>query len=465
MISKKQLEIINELLKKEIKEGKEVCLTVSTPSMKPILDSEDEIIVKYCDIKELSKGDIILYEDDGNFYSHRFLSRKYKNGQPLLVIKSDNSFHKLLLPENQFLGKVIKIKKKIEFTNLITETRENRVSSLFYFYFKNRKENLSEEFLKLLEKDYYQTLCRNILIWEEIKPIIKTFEENKTDIILLKGIFLSMVVYSSPGLRPVGDIDVLVRTKDILKVDKILNNFGYFPVDIKPSNIKIDDIGYLTTLDYRNNKNFSIHLHYHLVNSTVPNFSYISRINMDRIFEKAEVIEKDGIKFLTLSPEHLIIYLCEHGLRVTHSLSKLIFLTDISYSINYYKDRINWDFLIKESYSFGLERMVYFSLYTVNKVLKIEIPEKVLSSLKPKRITLGEKFFLSCVLKNRSFSGLSWFIHLAMNKNIFQKTKFIFRTFFPPKRVLAQQNYISQINYSHYFSRLKQILFHIKIIP
>jgi len=371
-----------------------------------------------------------------------------------------------------------KIKKDFDWDYLLNQARKNTVSPLLYFSLKEEKKNLPKEFFEEIKKDYYQTLARNILIQEEIKPILQSFEEKKIKVILLKGVALGITAYPSPGLRPMSDVDILVKDNDLLKVNHVLNRAGYFPADINPEDLELPPhptpsplrgeegkergIGYLTTLDYRN-KNLSLHLHRHLVNSTVPNFSYISKIRMVKIFEKAKIVEKDGMKFLTLCPEHLIIYLCEHSLRVPHSLSKLIFLTDISQVIRYYRNEIDWGFLIKESYNFGLEKMVYYGLFAVNKTLGTRIPTEVLPSLKPRRFTLSEKIFLFLLSKNRRAPGYSYLIHLAMNRNLKEKIRFIYRTLFPPKKILAQRNYIpeSRVSYLHYLRRGREVLRHL----
>ncbi|MCK4244328.1 MAG: signal peptidase I, partial [Candidatus Omnitrophica bacterium] len=177
--------------------------------------------------------------------------------------------------------------KDFDWDYLLDEVRRNGVSSLLYFSQKEEKENLPKEFFEQIKKDYYQTLTRNILIQEEIKPILKSFEEKNIKVILLKGIALGTTVYSSPGLRPMSDVDILIKDEDLLEVNHILNRFGYFSTDVNPENLELGKIGYLTTLDYRN-KNLSFHLHRHLVNSTIPNFSYISKIKMERIWQKAK---------------------------------------------------------------------------------------------------------------------------------------------------------------------------------
>ncbi len=183
---------------------------------------------------------------------------------------------------------------------------------------------------------------------------------------------------------------------------------------------------------------------------------------MENIWQKAQPIEKSGTQILVLSPEHQIIYLCEHSMRVTHSFRQLIFHADISQAIYFYRDKIDWDVLLKDSYNFGLERMVYCGLYAVSKVLDTKIPSDILPKLKPKRFNLGERKFLSLLAENRSSSGFSYFVHLAMNKKPSDKIKFLFRTLFPPKEMLAQKKGIppSKISAFHYLSRVKDVLGH-----
>lgn len=341
---------------------------------------------------------------------------------------------------------------------LLNTARKNRVSSFLYFYQKEEKEGFPKNFFKELEKDYYYTSANNTFIWEKIKPILRSLEEKNIRVILLKGIALGASIYPSVGLRPMSDVDILIKDEDIFKVDEILNSFGYFSANINPRDIELGKTEYLTTLWYAG-KNLSLHLHRHLINSTVPSFSYISKINMERIWQKAKLMEMFGVKALVLSPEYLIIYLCEHSLKVTHSLSRLIFLADISQAINYYQDKIDWDFLVKESSNFGLERMVYCGLYCVNRILRTELPSGILSTLKPKRLSLGEKISLSLIAKNRSFPGLSHFIHLAMNKGLLEKARFILRTLFPPRHVLAQRYCIpeSKWSYFYYLYRIREV--------
>lgn len=115
---------------------------------------------------------------------------------------------------------------------------------------------------------------------------------------------------------------------------------------------------------------------------------------------------------MMLRPEHMIIYLCEHALRVGHSFDRLILVCDIFFSIKAFEKLIDWDFIVEES---------------------------------------------------RRIRGSSYFIYLAMNRGLFAKLGFITRTFFPPAQILLQRQYRKDAEFSNslYLLRIGEIFSHI----
>jgi hypothetical protein len=124
---------------------------------------------------------------------------------------------------------------------------------------------------------------------------------------------------------------------------------------------------------------------------------------------------------------------------------------------------LDWNKLVDESFKFRLSRMVYLSLYFTSQFLGTGIPEDILLKLKPERLSLGEKIFVKSVLNNRHVAGLSYLVHLAMNRGFSRKMKFVWRTFFPPLRILAQKNYCrpEKISPIHYLRRINEVFSHI----
>jgi len=314
-----------------------------------------------------------------------------------------------------------------------------------------------------LRKDYYLSATKNTLIFNETENILNVFNEAGLRVIVLKGAALAETAYNNLALRPMSDVDLLVKKEDLFSIDEQLKGIGYFPSDRSVDDIDLSST-YLTTLDYRNTSanSPSFHIHWHFVNSSIPNYSYIHNIEMEDIWQDAEKVNIANVETLIMAPHHLIIHLSEHALRVTHSLSKLSLLCDINEAINSYKDRLDWERLIKYSLKFKLDRMVYISLYFTSKFLTAKIPEGVLLRLRPKHFSLGERIFINAISNNDRPSGLSYLVHLSMNRGLFRKVRFVGRTFFPPRHIIAQRRYIpqSRTSYKDYLRRINEVFLH-----
>ena len=312
-----------------------------------------------------------------------------------------------------------------------------------------------------LKKDYYLSATKNTLIFEELGKVLGLFNQSKLQIIVMKGAALAETIYGNLALRPMSDVDLLVKKEDLHQVDELLKKLGYSPADRAVDDVDFTST-YLTTLDYRNpvKNSPSFHVHWHFVNSTIPNESYINHIKMDDIWQDAVRTNIADIETWVMAPHHLLIHLSEHALRVTHSLNKLSYFCDIDRAINYYGKGLDWDLLIQDTLKFNLNKMVYTTLYFSAYFIKAKVPEDVLLRLKPERFSIPEKIFMRKIAENKRAAGMSYLIHLSMNKGLAKKLKFVGRTLFPPKDILAQRSYISKadMNYRYYLNRIREVL-------
>lgn len=274
-------------------------------------------------------------------------------------------------------------------------------------------------------------------------------------IILLKGVSLLNTVYSRDlGSRHLGDVDILIRKEDFLPLKEYLSGKGY----IFHNNIdSLGESNYLNSVTCRKEERFwpSFHIHWHLNNASSPNLAFSAKINLEKIWQEAQLL--NGYKNIwIMSPHHQLIHLCEHALK--HSYGQAYFLKDINRVIKYYQNTLDWNKLILEAQDFDLTRAVYYTLYFAHRLTGAEIPDFVLFSLKPKRFTFLEKRFMNAVLHNRVSSHLSDVVYLAMNKTIFNKLKFIFRAFIPPCNAMGQikNSLPSRVNPLDYLMRLRR---------
>ena len=101
---------------------------------------------------------------------------------------------------------------------------------LLYYKLKERGylKLLNDQLVSYLEEIFNQNLKRNESLVEEVYEISKVLSDNNVDHVFLKGAALLKSLYSEKvGVRMLGDIDILVKEKDIEKVEQLFVSLNY----------------------------------------------------------------------------------------------------------------------------------------------------------------------------------------------------------------------------------------------
>ncbi|KPK96863.1 MAG: hypothetical protein AMJ95_11975 [Omnitrophica WOR_2 bacterium SM23_72] len=324
------------------------------------------------------------------------------------------------------------------------------------------RELFPEDILTQLRAIYQTVLARNLLHHQTLKKISERFNQEGIPFIVLKGLSLAEGVYQDAGLRPTGDLDILVKRMDVLMADRILNGFDYK----KP--FHSSDLSRISYSAYRNSLLYyqpqahppHIHLFWHIINLYPYDENILNKIDIEKIWDDAVEIRIANIALKTFSIYHQIIYLCLHAL--THLYRPLILLCDIDKLISLEGEKIDWDILIQESFNFGLSKAVYHGLYVASQVLGTDIPAVVLHQLKPTRISLFEQRFTdSFLLAEQPLNEtlMHFLFYFGMNDTLAKKLNFSRRMLFPPQEELSliRQKDDSRPKLFEYFRRLLQL--------
>ena len=348
--------------------------------------------------------------------------------------------------------------------------REGVSAVLFHNITSHRLDDLvPQAHLMALSDQYHANLKRNLSIIGALRDVLAAVQQDGISCIVLKGIALAERIYPNIAMRGMSDVDILIRKADLFRVDDYLSSLGYAARDSTATKAIHNPAGYLASLEYRKHdpSPLNLHVHWHPVNTSVPAAVFADRIDTNRLWDNAVTNDIADSRALMLSPEHLVIYLCEHALRIGHSFDRLILICDIFYALKTIENVIDWDFMIEESRLFNLSRFVYHGLSIVKHHTSLGIPDECIAKLRPPDLSRGEKYFLKLQFKNRRIRGSSYFIYLAMNRGLRAKIKFITRTFFPPARILQQRQYRKDNEFSkslyllrigEIFSQMKKIL-------
>jgi len=328
-----------------------------------------------------------------------------------------------------FLSQVVSDPKPSE-AHILKEAMAEGTAYLLYQTMKEEADSeLQSSWLYLtLQKSYYQNLAQNIK-WSE--HFLKDFPDitNRSSTILLKGISLLNTVYHNPGLRHLGDIDLLIRKSDYPYLREKLESADYVFSDEMQELADPRDLNSILC-----NKNSppipqpALHIHWNLINTVLPVSLTNPQVDLDALWKQSAPLPSHP-SLRVLSPTHQIIYYAYHHLK--HSFDRLIRLHDLDLTIRYYQDSVDWSEVLNETHRFNLARTVYYPFHLAKHLLATPIPSSVIDNLKPKNFSLLENRMLQCIDRGGKPIYAHAVVYLALQKGWHHKFRFLYRCFFP----------------------------------
>ena len=329
------------------------------------------------------------------------------------------------------------LKADLDWNYILNRAATEGVSSLLFYNLIRIEDTVlpPRAILQKLEHEYLQTTFRNLKFLGERDRILQLLQQTGIPALGLKGGFLIDNVYHNLSLRPMSDLDILIKKEHLDQVHQQLIRLGY------TCGLSEDDIyrrqsqtsRYLNSVVYTRHEDLRLclNLHWHLHNSGFPLYMH-TNIQMEKIWQQTKVGANGQ---LTMAPHHLLIHLAEHAFR--HGFNRLNMLVDITQVVRFYGGEIDWPALANDSFKFGLSKRVFYSLYLEAGELGAGIPKETLAALNPRKRNCGERVFLKAILSNKRFEELACLGTLSMCENLLQRMHFLWRLILPPREVLA----------------------------
>jgi Uncharacterised nucleotidyltransferase len=223
---------------------------------------------------------------------------------------------------------------------------------------------------KALRDAYCLNAARNTLLYTELGRILTMLRDQNVEVIVLKGAALAETVYAHRALRPMSDIDLLVRSERLAHVEAKLLEMGYgLDTSMKPH--------HQYHWVFTKNASPKVEIHWHLHRPTDP-FS----VDIEGCWNRAESAIIGGVDALVFSPADLLLHLCQHfghhkfggGIRP---------LCDISTAANHYADLIDWMEVARISAQWGMNPCAFVVLELARELLEAPIPADFLREIKP----------------------------------------------------------------------------------
>jgi hypothetical protein len=277
------------------------------------------------------------------------------------------------------------LRRPLNWESLLHLAEHHGVVPLLYQSLSSVSSELPSASLALLKQRYETNLHRTLFLARELIRILEHFDALAINVLPYKGLALAETLYSDIALRQAGDIDLLIRSRDLSRIKTALKGVGYSPHLLlnEVEERSYLDSGYERAFDSAQGRNL-LEVQWALQ----PRF-YAVDFEMDAMFRRAITVSVAGRNMKSPSPEDMFLILSLHAAK--HVWGRLIWLCDIAQILKL--PALNWNWILETARSLGIVRILQVTLVLTNRLLGTAIPaaaEKNLSA-DPAAITLADE--------------------------------------------------------------------------
>ncbi len=339
-----------------------------------------------------------------------------------------------------------------DWEEIILRSAKYRVGPLLYSRLKT-DGYIPAEVMRRLKRIYLANAMKNVKLYNELSKLLTMLQDDGISVIVLKGAAIAEAVYQNIALRPMSDIDLLVKGKDIWRVDGALLQLGYKSHTCLFSKWYAQ---WIQHIEY-SKRVFRIEVH--------PNRIF-EMPNLD-LWINASPVEIASADALILGSEDFLLHLCTHLDRHLHSdgISSLIWWYDIAELLKHYQKDLKWDYVIKTAKEHKVQGCVRRVLHVINSWIDGCIPADVLGQLKSNSdiISIGDVMDLSRISMARQDQNKELDPTLSfMSKipRIHDKIHYLFIAIFPCREFILCRYSVAkpELVYFYYFRHIGEIV-------
>ena len=206
----------------------------------------------------------------------------------------------------------------------------------------------------------------------ELFRLLDRFALEGIGALVVKGPVLAVQAYGDPAMRSYGDLDLLVRQRDIRRATQLMIAAGYEPrVPISAIDAGKIPGQYLFS---RPDSQSLIELHNDYTLRYFPR-----RLPIERFFERQIRVRLDAHEAPALSLEDELVLICIHGAK--HFWERLMWIADVAALVSR-QTNIDWERVADSAKEVEAQRMLHIGLRLAADLLKAQLPDKVLAILR-----------------------------------------------------------------------------------
>lgn len=268
------------------------------------------------------------------------------------------------------LSRIVEVVRSADGPRLLALADDHGVAGLLAARLSGlRESSVPPEVLQALRERQRSQTFISLRMTAELFRILDRFASQAIGALVVKGPVLAVQAYGDPAMRSYGDLDLLVRQRDIRRATELMLADGY-RAQVSLSAV---DAGKIPG-QYLFNKpdsNLLIELHNDFTLRYFPR-----RLPIEKFFERQIRVPLDGREAPALSVEDELVLICIHGAK--HLWERLIWIADVAALVSR-QSGIDWERVKESAHEVGAERMVHTGLRLASDLLRTQLPNEVLA--------------------------------------------------------------------------------------
>lgn len=309
---------------------------------------------------------------------------------------------------------------------------------------------------KQLRESFNSAGTRSLLWKYDLSRILKVFNQNQIQTILLKGSHLAEEIYHNPALRPMTDVDILVPKDSLIHAASLLQGLGYQPKRAYIIDLEISTSHQLPI--FIQPGHFPIELHWNIISPALP-----YQIDLKGIWDRKRNFSCNSEATNILSIEDTILHLAMHTISQHKLTGSLRFVYDFAAAIQAYKNDVDWATLLERSKLWNVSSSLFLMCKLSQDLFGINVPPDFFLAIYPPNydvlwdITAKELLFVNTDSLPKFSRNLASFLSA---ESLIQKFRLATRRLFPPREEMLKtipnisNNRSRWTNYPHYLTHL-----------
>jgi hypothetical protein len=240
------------------------------------------------------------------------------------------------------------------------------VQPLVYQAFSTSEGLIAAPEMRTVEQLHQTNLHKTLLLARALIHLVDHLASKGIEVLPYKGLVLAESLYGDMARRQAGDIDLLIRARDLASIQELVRELGYVPHSSLSATEQRASLksGYECAFDSKAGRNL-VEVQW----AILPRF-YAIDLNQDDLFRRAVSLKVAGYPMKTPCPEDLFLILSVHAAK--HVWGRLIWLCDLARIM--LLPQLDWGRISEQARNLGIVRMLRVSLLLTSRLLRVSIP-------------------------------------------------------------------------------------------